>query len=141
MILPDVNVLLYAWRADAPEHARHRRWLEDILSGDMAYAMSPQVLASVIRAATHPRIYKRPSRLSDTQAFASLLLDQSHCQIVQPGQRHWDIFTDLSRSAKASGNLIQDAWFAALAIESGCEWITTDRDFARFPGLRWRPPF
>jgi len=104
----------------------------------MAYGMSPQVLAAVIRAATHPRIYARPSRLAETQAFASLLLNQPHCQIVHPGPRHWRIFEDLCRGAEAAGNLVQDAWFAALAIESGCEWVTADRDYARFDGLRWR---
>ena len=140
MILPDVNVLLYAWRTDSPEHAVHRRWLEDVLNGDMAYGMSPQVLASLLRVATHPRIYARPSRLTETQAFASLLLGQPHCQIVQPGARHWGIFEDLCRRAKAAGNLVQDAWFAALALESGCEWVTADRDYARFDGLRWRSP-
>jgi toxin-antitoxin system PIN domain toxin len=140
LILPDVNVLLYAWRTDSPEHAAHRRWLEDVLNGEMAYGMSPQVLAAVIRVATHPRIYAHPSRLAETQAFASLLLNQPHCQIVQPGPRHWNIFENLCRSAKAAGNLIQDAWFAALAVESGCEWITSDRDYARFAGLRWRLP-
>jgi hypothetical protein len=101
----------------------------------MAYGMSPQVLAVVMRVATHPRIYARPSRLA-----ASLLMNQPHCQIVQPGPRHWDIFEDVCRGAKAAGNLVQDAWFAALAIESGCEWITADRDYARFDGLRWRSP-
>jgi len=140
LILPDVNVLLYAWRTDTPEHAAHRRWLQDVLNGEMAYGMSPQVLASVIRVATHPRIYVRPSRLAETQAFATLLLTQPHCQIVHPGPRHWGIFEDLCHRAKAAGNLIQDAWFAALAIESGCEWITADRDYARFDGLRWRSP-
>ena len=59
---------------------------------------------------------------------------------VVPGERHWAIFSRLCREAGARGNLIPDAWFAALAIESGCEWITTDRDYARFPGLRWRHP-
>lgn len=140
MILPDVNVLLYAWRTDSPEHAAHRRWLEDVLNGETAYGMSPQVLAAVIRVATHPRIYAHPSRLVETQAFAALLLNQPHCQIVQPGPRHWGIFEDQCRRAKAAGNLVQDAWFAALAIEFGCEWITADRDYARFDGLRWRSP-
>jgi predicted nucleic acid-binding protein len=63
------------------------------------------------------------------------------CVAVQPGPRHWTIFDDLCRKSKAAGNLVPDAWFAALAIESGCEWITNDRDYARFPGLRWREPF
>jgi toxin-antitoxin system PIN domain toxin len=138
LILPDVNVLLYAFRSDAENHAAYRTWLEGVLNGEMAYGISPQVLASVIRLSTHPRIFARPSRLADALAFASVLLEQPHCQIIQPGPRHWEIFTALCRRASANGNLVQDAWLAALAIESGCEWITTDRDFARFEGLRWR---
>ena len=140
MILPDVNVLLYAFRTDSPNHAKHRDWLQSVVNGETAYGMSPEVLASVMRVATHPRIYARPSRLEDAAAFSTMLLEQPHCQIVQPGPRHWRIFCDLCRRAGASGNLVQDAWLAALAIESGCEWITTDRDFARFEGLRWRTP-
>ena len=140
MILPDVNVLLYAFRADSPQHAAYRQWLAGVVNGEAAYGMSPQVLAGVMRIATHPRIYAKPSRLSDVSAFASVLLAQPHCQIIEPGPRHWDIFRDVSARANATGNLIPDAWFAALAIESGCEWITTDRDYARFEGLRWRLP-
>ncbi len=139
MILPDVNVLLYAFRSDVEEHDAYRAWLEGVINGDAAYGMSPQVMASVIRLATHPRIFARPDRLEDVMAFASTVLDQTHCQIVEPGPRHWSIFTALCRSANAKGNLIQDAWLAALAIESGSEWITNDRDYARFEGLRWRP--
>ncbi len=62
-------------------------------------------------------------------------------KLVVPGGNHWKIFETLCRESAATGSLIQDAWFAALAIESGCEWITADRDYARFKGLRWRPPF
>jgi hypothetical protein len=60
--------------------------------------------------------------------------------LIQPGERHWDIFKRICTEADARGNLAPDAWFAALAIESGCEWITLDRDYARFPGLQWRVP-
>ena len=141
MILPDVNVLLYAFREDCLDHAHHKAWLEEAVNGDAAYGMSPQVLAFLVRIATHPRIFARPSPLAEALAFAAVLLDQPHCQIVQPGSRHWRIFAELSSRAQASGNLVQDAWFAALAIESGCEWITNDRDYARFDGLRWRTPF
>jgi toxin-antitoxin system PIN domain toxin len=141
MILPDVNVLLYAFRSDAPGHDSHREWLQSIVNGQAAYGMSPQVLGSVVRIATHPRVFAKPSRLEQALAFSTALLDQPHCQVVQPGDRHWGIFCDLCRHAQASGNLVPDAWLAALAIESGCEWITADRDYARFEGLRWRPPF
>jgi predicted nucleic acid-binding protein len=68
-------------------------------------------------------------------------VDQPHCQVIQPGPRHWGIFRDACRRARGSGNLVQDAWFAALAIESGREWITTDRDYGRFEGLRWSALF
>jgi toxin-antitoxin system PIN domain toxin len=140
VILPDVNVLLYAFRRDLADHSAYRAWLDGVVNGGMAYAMSPQVLSSFIRIATHPRIFVQPSSLKEALAFASVVLEQPNCQILQPGPRHWDIFCRLCRSAKAAGNLVQDAWLAALAIESGCEWITTDRDFARFDGLRWRAP-
>jgi len=138
VILPDVNVLVYAFRSDAENHSAYRAWLEDIVNGEQAYGMSPQVLASVIRITTHPRIFAHPDRREDAVAFAATLLEQPHCQIIQPGSRHWRIFTRLCQSADAYGNLVQDAWLAALAIESGCEWITNDRDFARFDGLQWR---
>lgn len=141
MILPDVNVLLYAFRSDSPDHARYRNWLQAVVNGEMAYGMSPQVLSFVVRVATHPRAFARPSRLEEALAFSVTLLEQPHCQMVQPGPRHWRIFCDLCRRAETAGNLVQDAWLAALAIEAGCEWITSDRDFARFEGLRWRTPW
>jgi toxin-antitoxin system PIN domain toxin len=141
MILPDVNVLLYAFRSDSVDHQRYRTWLEEAISGPAAYGMSPQVLSAVVRIATHRKIFAKPSRLKDALTFSSTLMDQPNCQIVQPGGRHWSIFADLCKRSAATGNIVQDAWLAALALESGCEWITTDRDFARFPGLRWQTPF
>ena len=141
MILPDVNVHLYAFRRDAPQHRDGRAWLDSVVNGSAVYGMSPQVLASVIRVSTHPRVYARPSGLNEAIAFCNVLLEQPHCQIVQPGPRHWEVYCQLCRSANATGNLSQDAWFAALAIESACEWITTDRDYAKFAGLRWSVPF
>lgn len=141
MILPDVNVLLYAFRRDSAEHPRHREWLSGVVNGPEAYGISPQVLCSLVRIATHPRIFVSPSRLDAAMAFAAVLLEQPHCTVVRPGPRHFGLFQDLCRKSAATGNLVQDAWFAALAVESGCEWVTTDGDFARFPGLRWRRPF
>ena len=141
MILPDVNVLLYAFRADSANHSAYRRWLLDVVGGPAAYGLSPQVVASVVRIATHPRIFSQPSTLEETLRFAHALLTPPHCQIISPGPRHWTILSTLCTSAQAAGNLVQDAWFAALAIEHGCEWITIDRDYRRFPGLRHRTPF
>ena len=141
MILPDVNVLIYAFRADSADHTKYREWLESVVNGEGAYGMSPQVLSSVVRITTHPRIFASPSGLEDVLGFARVLLEQPACTVVAPGPRHFTIFEDLCRSAAVTGNLVQDAWLAALALESGSEWITTDGDYARFPGLSWRRPF
>src|SRR6266699_3100760 len=141
MILPDVNVLLYAFRRDSTRHADYRRWLDETINGEAAYGIASQTLASLVRISTHPGIFVNPSHLNEALAFCQAVLQSPHCSVVHPGPRHWDLFTDLCRRARATGNLVQDAWFAALAIEAGCEWVSTDRDYARFPGLRWREPF
>ena len=98
------------------------------------------MLSWFLRIATHPRIFSTPSPILSVLEFARDLREQPNCRIIAPGSRHWQIFTDLCKSQSATGNLIPDAWFAAMAIESGCEWITTDRDYEQFPGLRWRHP-
>ena len=140
MILPDVNVLIYAFRTDSNDHHRYQEWLESVVNGPAAYGIAPQVLASVVRITTHSRIYRKPSSLADVFDFCRVLLEQPNATVTTPGARHWSIFEDLCTKADARGNLVQDAWFAALAIESGCEWITTDGDYGRFPGLSWRAP-
>ncbi len=140
MILPDVNVLVHALRPDASDHTTCRTWLDDVMNGEARYGMAPQVLSGVMRIATHPRVFMHPSSLDEALGFCNVLLAQSHCVVIHPGERHWEIFTRLCIQADARGNLVPDAWFAALAIESGCEWITLDRDYARFPRLRWRLP-
>jgi toxin-antitoxin system PIN domain toxin len=116
VILPDVIVLMYAFRSDSADHGRYRAWLDDMVNGREAYGMSPQVLASLVRISTHPRVYARPNRAEEALAFCDALARPPNCHIVQPGARHWTIFEDLCRQAKANGNLVQDAWFAALAI-------------------------
>jgi uncharacterized protein len=79
--------------------------------------------------------------MEDALAFLDDVRNQVHCMIVTPGMRHWSIFVELCRLTGVRGTLVPDAYLAALAIESGSEWITFDRDFGRFPGLRWRRPF
>ena len=140
MILPDVNVLIYAFRRDMTQHAVCRRWLADVVEGDARFGLSPSVLGAVVRITTNPRAYKMPSPIEEAFGFCDDLLGQPHCQIVEPGERHWDIFKRLCVETDTRGPRVSDAWFAALAIECGCEWITMDRDFARFPGLTWRVP-
>jgi toxin-antitoxin system PIN domain toxin len=140
LILPDVNVLVHAHREDSEHHAVCSRWLRHLLDDDLAYGMSELVLSGFVRVVTHPRIFTDPSPLDEALAFAGQVREQPHCVLVRPGDRHWEIFRRLSREAGARGNLVPDAYLAALAIESGSEWITLDRDFSRFKGLRWRHP-
>lgn len=140
MILPDVNVLLYAFRKDVAQHAICRPWLDRIILSDTRFGMSRLALAAVIRVSTDRRIYATPSALEDVVGFCEDLLGQPNCQVVEPGERHWDIFKRLCVETNTRAAMVTDAWYAALAIESGCEWVTFDRDYARFPGLKWSVP-
>lgn len=140
MILPDVNVLVYAHREDAPDHSAFHSWLVGVIAGDEAYGMADLVLSGFLRVVTHPRIFNPPSTLEQAMAFVNDVREQPNCVRLAPGVRHWEIFTKLCRTAAIRGNLVPDAYLAALAIESGSTWVTTDRDFTRFPGLTWRHP-
>ena len=140
MLLPDVNVLVYAYREDAPRHARYHSWLEGVLNGREAYGLSDLVVAGFLRVVTHPRVFSPPSPTGHALEFAEALRAHPNCVPVAPGSRHWNIFASLCRQPGVKGNLVPDAYLAALAIESGSEWMTTDRDYARFAGLRWRDP-
>lgn len=140
MRLADVDVLVYAFREDAPGHPAYRAWVQALLSSDEAFAVSDYVLSGFLRVVTHPRVFHPPTPFRAALEFATAFRDRSNAAPIASGPRHWDIFTRLCREADARGNLVPDAWLAALAIESGCEFVTTDRDYARFPGLRWRHP-
>ena len=140
MILTDVNVLVYAHRADTPDHVRYRTWLESIVNSSSAFGVSELVLSGFLRIVTSSRIFQRPSPLEAALRFVHEVRDRPNSVILAPGERHWEIFEQLCRGSGAKGNLIPDAYHAALAIESGSEWVTTDRDYARFRGLRWRHP-
>jgi toxin-antitoxin system PIN domain toxin len=141
VVLPDVNVLVYAHRKDSPHHDEARRWLEDTIASDRAYAYSELVVSAFVQIVTHPRVFDPPSTVSAALAFASDLMTPDHAVPVAPGPRHWEIFEKLCRQSKAKGNMVSDAYLAALAIESGSEWVSTDGDFARFDGLVWTRPF
>ena len=140
MILLDVNVLVYAHRREAPEHKAVLAWLEATAGSETPFALSELALAAFVRIVTNPRIFKVPSTLDQALAFVERLRGRPGVALIWPGARHWEIFTRLCREADAKGGLVSDAYFAALAIESGCTFITADRDYARFPGLRWRHP-
>lgn len=136
MILPDVNVLIYAFRRDVPEHAIARSWLETSVNGDAKFAISKMALAALVRITTNRRTQSSPASLSEAFGFCGDLLDLPHCVVIEPGERHWDIFRNLCTDTETRGGDTTDAWYAALAIEWGCEWVTFDRDFARFPELK-----
>jgi toxin-antitoxin system PIN domain toxin len=140
MILPDVNVLIYALREDAPQHVLCRSWLVSVVEGRAAFGLSPLAMSAVVRITTNPRSHSPPTSTEFAFAFCDNLLGQPYCRIVEPGVRHWSIFRQLCAECEIRGTLVTDAWYAALAIERGCEWITMDRDFGRFPGLKWRLP-
>jgi toxin-antitoxin system PIN domain toxin len=140
MILPDVNVLVYAHRHDLDDHLRYRTWLENMASSDATFGLADLVLSGFLRTVTNPRIFNHPTPLGIALPFAEELRARPNCAPISPGPRHWSIFCRLCREGGAKGNLVADAFLAALAIESGSEWITADRDFARFAGLRWRHP-
>lgn len=140
MRLVDVNILVYAFREDAPGHAEHRAWLEGLVHSDEAYAVSDQILAGFLRIVTHPRIFHPPAPIEQALAFTEAFRHRPNAVAIVPGPRHWGIFARLCTDTGVRGNLVPDAWLAALAIEQGCEFVTTDRDFARFAGLRWQHP-
>ena len=140
MILPDVNVLVYAHRRDTPDHPDWLGWLESEINSDSAFGLSDLVLSGFIRTVTHPKVFRVPSTLEQAMTFAAQIRRRPNCIQVAPGPNHWDIFRRLCESAGARGNLVPDAYLAAMAIEHGCEWITADHDFSRFTGLKWRHP-
>ena len=133
-------MLVYAARRDASDHERYRAWLEECLASDEPFGVASIVLSGFVRVVTHPRIFESPSSVPIALSFVDAIRDAPNAVPIEPGPRHWDLFERLCLDGGAKGNLVADAYLAALAIESGCEWITTDRDFARFPGLRWRHP-
>ena len=140
MLLADVNVLVYAHREDTPHHAVCRDWLETLVNGPESFGFAELVLSGFLRVVTHPKVFVRPSPLADALAFTEQLRTRPNGVAVAPGLRHWAIFQSLCVEAGTKGNLVADAYLAAMAIEAGCEWVTTDRDFSRFKGLRWRHP-
>ena len=141
MILMDVNILVYAHREDTPDHPAYRDWVEDTINSESAYGVSELVLSGFMRVVTHPKVFERPTSLVVALDFVNQIRSQPHAVPIRPGPRHWAIFEKLLRASDATGNLVPDAYHAALAIESGCDWITTDKGFLRFAGLRARHPF
>lgn len=140
MILLDVNILVSAHREDAEPHRQIKGWLQSVLREPPGVAVSELALSGCLRIITHPKIFKRPTPLLQALDFLEDFRSREQVHLLGPGAGHWQIFIDLCRRGDARGNLVPDAFHAALAIELGCEWVTLDRGFARFPGLNWRHP-
>lgn len=138
MLLADVNVFIYAHRPESPRPDEHRVWLERALTGPEPFGVSELVLAAFTRIVTHHRVYRDPTPPGVAVDFCDAVLAAPSAVPVRPGRRHWGIFGALCRDVGARGNTVPDAYFAALAIETGATWVTADTGFARFPGLRWQ---
>jgi len=137
MLLLDVNVCLYAYRPGHSETARRvHAWLTPRLVGHERVAISESVLTSVLRIATHPRIYRTPSTPSDVLRFAESLLSAPAALLVRPGPEHWPLLATLVAEHRLRGNDIPDAALAAHAFELGASLVTLDRGFSRFAPLR-----
>ncbi len=140
MILPDVNLLLYAVDETSPRHALARAWVEELLSGVETVALAWSVLTAFVRLSTHPAVFDRP--LTPRQAFdlVDAWLGQPSAIVVHPGDRHHVSMRELLEPLGTAGNLVPDAHLAALAREHGATLASSDHDFARFAGLRWFDP-
>ena len=140
MFLMDVNVLVYAYREDVAHHTVCHRWLEAVVNSQMAFAYSELVLSGFLRVVTHPKIFEMPASLSSAMLFVEQLRTAPNAVCIAPGARHWPIFVDCLQQIGAKGNDIPDAYHAALALEWNCEWVTMDKGFKRFKGLKSKNP-
>lgn len=138
--IADVNVYVAAFRADHPHHQRCAAWLEQQGQSPKPFGVGTVVLSGAMRVLTNPRIYVDPASTAEAMDFCQAVVNHRNAILVHPGPGHWGIFAGLVRSIGARHALIPDAWFAALAIEASCPWVSLDRDFARFPGLEWQQP-
>ena len=141
MLLPDVNVLVYAHFEDVvAEHAEYVRWLTQLATGREPFALSVLVLSGFVRVATSHRIFDPPPTLETAFDFVLSLVERPTARIVGPGPDHLSVLEKLCREANATGKLVADAQHAAIAVEHGCTMVSTDSDFDRFAGLRWQHP-
>jgi len=140
MKMCDVNVLVYAHREESSEHEAFAAYLRSLAEGPSAFGLSEAVLSGFVRIVTNPKVFKEPTPTAMAFEFCQSLRLRPQAVVLRPGERNWQIFQQLCLSFPAKGKLVADAWHAALAIEHGCEWVSTDADFARFPGLSWSHP-
>lgn len=140
MIVVDANLLLYAYDDQSPFHDRARTWAERVFSDTALVGLPWQTICGFLRIATNPRL--RPQHFSMTEGITTVdqWLTQPNVRLLSPGEQHWSLFRQMLLEGQARGPMTTDAQLAALTIEHGGVLHTTDRDFARFPGLRWFNP-
>lgn len=140
VLLADVNVFIYAHRAESARHAEFAGWLHARLDGDEPFGVSELVLSAVVRIITNHRIFLDPTPTGVALDFCAGVLASPAAVVVRPGARHWGIFDSLCRQTSVRANVVPDAYLAALAIEHGATLATTDAAFRRFAGLRVEAP-
>ncbi len=140
MIIPDVNLLLYATVTGFPKHEAARAWLEEVLNGSVLVGLTSPAVFGYIRIATSGRMFTSAMSVTDATDRVRLWLAQPNVRSLVPGPRHLEIAFDLLEAIGAGANLTTDAQLAAYAIEQDAELCSNDTDFARFPGLRWVDP-
>jgi hypothetical protein len=140
VILLDANVLLYAYNARDRKQEVARLWLERALAGREEVRLAWVTILAFLRIGTNPRVFEQPLSIEEAVACVAEWLAQPAVAVIEPGERHWHILSELLPAAQAKANLVMDAHLAALAIEHGATLCSTDRDFTRFPGLRFRDP-
>ena len=140
MILVDANLLLYAEDSLSEHHETARNWWDTQLSGSDAVALCWPVLTAFIRIGTNARLHKRPLTLKEAIERVQSWIDQPCVRIIQASEQHWELFQKMLRVGNATANLVSDARLAALAVEHNCVLHSTDSDFARFRGLKWKNP-
>jgi uncharacterized protein len=140
MIVLDANILLYAYGSASARHKEARSWLEKVLSGADVVGLPWQSLAAFIRITTNPRLPGFRRSVEEVSRTVDEWLEQPNVRLLTPGDDHWPLLRKMMVEGQATGPLVSDAQLAALTIEYGGVLHTTDRDFARFPGLRWKNP-
>ena len=140
MIVPDINLVVYAYNADAPHHRSARAWWEALLNGDDPVRLPWATTLGFIRLMTHPSVLVRPLAPSAAVEHVATWLERPNVEVLEPGPRHLDLLGAMLKASGVGGSLTTDAHLAALAVEHQAELHSNDADFARFPGLRWRNP-
>lgn len=140
MKLLDASVLIHAYDPDFQRHQQSRNWLEKAFSDPEKVGLAWVAILAFLRISTNPRAFRRPFSVEEATRIVSEWLDRPNAVVLEPGQRHWAILSELLSTARARADLVTDAHLASLAIEHGAVLCTDDRDFARFPGLKTLDP-